>query len=194
MTPLVAKIIWAVCAAGWYIIRFPHEQRSRRAAVTRDRADGTEIALMLISLTGLGILPTAYVATGFRHFADYPFSPIQGWIGTALFAGALYLFHRTHRDLGRNWSVTLKVREEHRLITQGIYSRVRHPMYSAFFLWALAQLFLLPNFIAGPSGLIGFGTLYLFRVNREEAMMLETFGDEYRRYRDRTKRLVPWIY
>ncbi len=98
------------------------------------------------------------------------------------------------RDRGRNWSVTRKVRAEHRLISQGVYAYVRHPMYSAFFLWALAQLFLLPNYIAGPAGLVGFGTLYLFRVGREEALMLETFGDEYEAYRARTKRLIPWIH
>ena len=159
-----------------------------------DKADFAERVLMTISLTGIGILPVAYVATDFGGFADYPFSPVQGWIGAVLFACALYLFYRTHRDLGRNWSVTLRMREEHRLITRGVYAYVRHPMYTAFFLWALAQAFLLPNWIAGPAGLVGFGTLYLFRVGREEKMMLETFGEEYRDYSARTKRLLPWIH
>ncbi len=194
MTPHVAEIVWAIGAIGWYVIRYPHERRSRRTAVRRDKADLTEIVLMSISAAGLGIVPVAYIATGFGGFGDYPFSPLFGWIGTALFAFALYLFYRTHRDLGRNWSVTLKVREAHRLITEGVYAYVRHPMYTAFFLWSLAQAFLLPNWIAGLSGLVGFGTLYLFRVNREESMMLETFGEDYRRYRERTKRLVPWVY
>lgn len=194
MTPDIAEIIWVVGAVGWYVIRYPHERRSRRTAVSRDRADRIELLLMTISATGLGVVPFVYVLFGFGGVADYGFSPAQGWIGTALFAGSLYLFYRTHRDLGRNWSVTLKVREAHRLITQGVYAYVRHPMYTAFFLWALAQAFLLPNWIAGLSGLAGFGTLYLFRIKREEAMMLETFGDDYRRYSERTKRLVPWIY
>lgn len=194
MTPHIAELVWAIGAIGWYVIRYPHERRSRRTAVRRDKADVTEIALMSISTIGLGVVPVAYIATGFGGVGDYPFSAIGGWIGTALFAFALYLFYRTHRDLGRNWSVTLKVREAHKLITEGVYAYVRHPMYTAFFLWALAQAFLLPNWIAGLSGLAGFGTLYLFRVNREEAMMLETFGEDYRRYRERTKRLVPWIY
>lgn len=194
MTATIAKIVWAVCAISWYVIRYPHERRSRKTAVTRDGLDRMELVLMIVSGTGLGIIPAAYVATDFGGFADYPFSPLQGWIGTALFAGSLYLFYRTHRDLGRNWSVTLKVREQHRLITEGVYAYIRHPMYTAFFLWGLAQAFLLANWIAGPAGLVGFGTLYLFRVSREEAMMREVFGEEYRLYSARTKRLVPWIY
>lgn len=71
---------------------------------------------------------------------------------------------------------------------------VRHPMYSAFWLWALAQALLLPNWIAGPAGLVGFGTLFFLRIGREERLMEETFGDDYRRYVARTGRIVPRLF
>jgi protein-S-isoprenylcysteine O-methyltransferase Ste14 len=67
-------------------------------------------------------------------------------------------------------------------------------MYAAFWLWAISQALLLPNWIAGLSGIIGFGTLFFARVGHEERMMLETFGDEYRAYMARTYRLIPGIY
>jgi protein-S-isoprenylcysteine O-methyltransferase Ste14 len=86
------------------------------------------------------------------------------------------------------------VREQHKLVTDGLYHYVRHPMYTAFFMWAVAQALLLPNWIAGPAGLVGFGILFLFRVGREEAMMLESFGEQYRAYMVRTARLIPHIY
>ena len=66
-------------------------------------------------------------------------------------------------------------------------------MYSSFFLSALAQLFLFPNWLAGASGLLGVGILYAFRVRQEERMMRESFGDEYLGYSARTKRLIPWV-
>ncbi|AHY53462.1 Isoprenylcysteine carboxyl methyltransferase [Bradyrhizobium japonicum SEMIA 5079] len=78
-------------------------------------------------------------------------------------------------------------------MTEGIYRRVRHPMYSAFWLWAIAQALLLPNWIAGLAGLVGFGVLFFGRVAREERMMLQTFGDSYRDYMARTGRVFPWI-
>jgi len=58
----------------------------------------------------------------------------------------------------------------------------------------VAQALLLPNWIAGVSGIVGFGTLFFFRLQREEAMMLETFGDEYRRYMTRTWRVLPGVF
>jgi protein-S-isoprenylcysteine O-methyltransferase Ste14 len=86
------------------------------------------------------------------------------------------------------------VRENHQLITAGVYRHVRHPMYTAFWLWAVAQALLLPNWIAGLAGIVGFGTLFFGRVAREERMMLESFGDEYRTYMERTSRIIPRVY
>jgi protein-S-isoprenylcysteine O-methyltransferase Ste14 len=124
----------------------------------------------------------------------YAFQPPLAVLGTLVFSVALWLFYRTHYDLGRAWSVTLEIRDAHALVTGGVYARVRHPMYSAFFLWAIAQALLLPNFVAGFAGLIGFGVLFAGRVGREEEMMLKTFGDEYRAYMARTRRIVPGVY
>jgi protein-S-isoprenylcysteine O-methyltransferase Ste14 len=194
MTPALAKAVFVLLAAGWYVIRIPHARRSRRTPVARSARGPREIALMLVSLTGLGILPLIYVATGFPRFADYPFRPIQAWLGVVLAAAALAMFHLTHRALGRNWSLSLDVREGHKLVTDGIYRYVRHPMYTAFWLWAVAQALLLPNWIAGLAGLVGFGTLYVLRVGQEERLMLDTFGDAYRAYMARTARLIPWLH
>ena len=194
MTPVLAKAAFVVLAVGWYVIRFPYARRSRRMPVTRSAYDSYEIALLLISLSGLGLIPFIYVATGVPHLADYSFRPTQAWLGLLVAVAALVLFHLTHRALGRNWSVSLEMRDGHALVTEGVYRYVRHPMYSAFWLWAVAQALLLPNWIAGFAGIVGFGTLFFGRVRREEQMMLETFGDDYRAYVARTSRIVPGLF
>jgi protein-S-isoprenylcysteine O-methyltransferase Ste14 len=158
----------------------------------RDRL--RERILLFCSTMGLGIIPGIWVFTGFPKSANYPFSIVQLVLGALVFGFSLWLFRRTHKDLGKNWSVTLEIKDKHKLITGGVYRYVRHPMYSAFFLWALAQLILIPNWIAGPAGFIGFGILFAFRVGREEGMMLDTFGEEYRAYSARTARIVPGIF
>jgi protein-S-isoprenylcysteine O-methyltransferase Ste14 len=194
MTLLWAKLIWALGLIGWFAIRYPHDRRSRRTprVVQSDRA--RDLARLTISFTGMCLLPATYVLTGEPKLADYPFRPALAWIGAAVFVSSLWLFHRTHKDLGRNWSVTLEIRDRHSLVTSGVYRHVRHPMYSAFWLWAIAQALLLPNWIAGPAGLVGFGTLFFLRIGREEQLMIEAFGDEYRDYMRRTSRVLPGIY
>lgn len=194
MTPSVAKVIFVLLAAGWYIIRFPHQRRSRRTPVVRSARGSREIALLSVSLTGLGILPFIYVATGFPRIADYSFRAALAWMGLLVAIAALTMFRMTHKALGRNWSVSLDVRESHKLISDGIYRRVRHPMYTAFWLWAVAQALLLPNWFAGCAGLVGFGILFFGRVAKEEELMLESFGDDYRGYASRTYRVIPWVY
>jgi protein-S-isoprenylcysteine O-methyltransferase Ste14 len=66
-------------------------------------------------------------------------------------------------------------------------------MYSAIWLWVFIQALLLNNYIAGLSGLISFGILYIFRVKKEEQMMLAEFGEQYRKYIQRTKRIIPYM-
>jgi protein-S-isoprenylcysteine O-methyltransferase Ste14 len=194
MTPALSKLVFVILAIGWFLIRYEYARRSRRETVQRSDRGPRETALLLISLTGLGILPLAYVATAIPHFAAYTFHPIQAWLGLFVAIAALVMFHLTHRALGRNWSVSLDVRENHQLVTDGIYRRVRHPMYSAFWLWAIAQALLLPNWVAGFSGLVGFGILFFGRIAREERMMLEPFCDSYRAYMARTGRVFPSIF
>jgi protein-S-isoprenylcysteine O-methyltransferase Ste14 len=194
MTPGVAKFAFVMMAIGWYLLRYEYARRSRREKILRSARGPRETALLLVSLTGLGILPLIYIVTAVPHFADYVFRPAQAWLGLFFAIAALVMFQLTHRALGRNWSISLDVREDHQLITNGIYRKIRHPMYSAFWLWAVAQALLLPNWVAGFAGLIGFGTLFFGRVAREERMMLETFGDGYRDYMARTGRVIPWRY
>jgi protein-S-isoprenylcysteine O-methyltransferase Ste14 len=194
VTASLSKILWLVFALGWAAMRFNPNRQARKTPIRDSRRDLREILLLGGSLTGLGIIPFIYVVTRFPRFADYPFSPVQGYLGLAVFVVALWLFWRTHHDLGHNWSVSLDLRESHTLVTSGVYAYVRHPMYTAFWLMALAQVLMLPNWIAGPAGLVGFGTLFFGRVYREEEMMIAGFGDEYRAYMQRTARVVPWLY
>jgi protein-S-isoprenylcysteine O-methyltransferase Ste14 len=194
MTPLAAKLAHLACMIAWWIIRRPFERKVRRNVIIRDGADARETLLLGISLTGLGIVPGIYIATGFPRFANQVFSPLRAWIGLGLFLCALALFRATHKALGRNWSVSLQLHDQQHLVTEGVYRLVRHPMYTAFWLWAVAQALLLQNWVAGPAGLVGFGILYAFRIGREEAMLRDRFGQAWDDYAARTKRILPFLH
>ncbi len=193
MTETVAAIAWFAGLVGWFIIRYPFERRARKVGIRKSLLDIREKSLLAAAVIGLFVIPAVYVLTGFPAALDRPFMPLVAWLGLVPLVAALWLFRRSHADLGRNWSITLQLREQHALVTSGVYRLIRHPMYSSFFLLGVAQMLLIPNWFAGLAGVAGAGVLYGFRVRREERMMLESFGDDYRAYMAATKRIVPWL-
>lgn len=193
MTKGIAEIVWFAGLVAWYVIRVPFERRANRVPVRKSFADWLDWLMLAFAVVGLFLIPAVYSLTGFPAALDRTYLPVIAWLGVAALGGALWLFYRSHADLGRNWSVTLKVRKNHALVKTGVYRLVRHPMYTSFFLLGVAQMLLLPNWFAGLAGPAGAGLLYFFRVVREERMMIEYFGDEYRSYMLRTKRIIPWI-
>jgi protein-S-isoprenylcysteine O-methyltransferase Ste14 len=127
VTAAASKIIWLVFGIAWSVLRLQPGRRARKTPVRYSGRGMREFALLGASLTGLGIVPCLYLATHFPRFADYPFVPVMSYLGIAVDGACLWLFHRTHRDLGQNWSVSLDLRERHTLVTTGVYARVRHP-------------------------------------------------------------------
>lgn len=190
----VGEIVWVLGIVTWYIIRRPFERRAKRVRVVNDRRSGSDRAGLAAALIGLSILPALYLATGIPKAADYPARTWVVALGAVIFFSGIWLFRRTHKELGRNWSISLEIRDKHELISGGPYALVRHPMYSSFLLMAVGQALLLSNWVVGLAGLIGFAVLFFLRVDKEERMMLETFGPQYRAYMERTKRIIPYIY
>jgi protein-S-isoprenylcysteine O-methyltransferase Ste14 len=137
------------------------------------------------------LLPLVFFFSSRLEFADYSLPIGLGILGAIFFVAAVWLIWRSHADLGRNWSPTLQIRREHGLIMAGVYRLVRHPMYAAHVLWAIGQPLIVQNWLAGWGGLVAMLPVYILRVGKEEQMMLDHFGNEYREYMNRTGRIVP---
>lgn len=193
-SPLDGKTLLFLGLVATIAIRIPYDKRSSLMKVTTSHRTLRENVLLFLVALGVLLAPLVAIFTPLLSFADYRPHPIAFLAGAACLALNVWLFHRAHADLGENWSKTLEIRENHRLITTGVYRTIRHPMYTAIFLFVIAQALLLPNWLAGPSGLVAFGLMYALRVGPEERMMIEAFGDEYRDYMRRTKRLIPGVF
>jgi protein-S-isoprenylcysteine O-methyltransferase Ste14 len=193
MNPWWAKAVILAGSIVMVLIRAPHGQRSRGVKVVKSRKGRLETILLVLVALGF-LLPCVWIATPVLGFADYPLRAVPFAAGSLCLAVGLWLFYRSHADLGTNWSVTLEMREGHRLVTEGIYARVRHPMYLALLVYSAGQVLALPNWIAGPSYLVPFSILLALRLGPEERMMREEFGGEYEAYAARTRRLVPGLW
>ena len=113
------------------------------------------------------------------------------WAGVFLAILALMLFVWTHRSLGKNYSMKLRVKEEQNLVTFGPYRWIRHPMYTAFYILHIAAFLLISNWFIGVTWLLGLSIIIALRLKREESMMIEKFGEQYVSYMKYTGRLIP---
>jgi len=193
MNPWIAKTLVLTSTVVMIAIRAPHGHRSRIVKVATSYKTPLETGLLVLAWVGF-FVPLIWVASRAFSFAEYELSAGPLVAGVMCLVIGLWLFYRSHADLGTNWSITLEVREEHRLITQGVYRGVRHPMYSALVLYSVGQALVIPNWVAGPSNLLAFAVLLALRIRAEERMMGERFGDEYAAYSARTKRLIPGVW
>ncbi len=154
------------------------------------RINLTEI--IMFALIGLAMIsPLVFIFSQWLGFADYYLPDVIRWIGVILFISASWLLLRSHADLEKNWTFSLDSKDKHTLITEGVCRYIRHPMYTSHLLWALAQLLIIPNWIAGPSFLLFSIPFYMYRVPKEEKLLIKEFGKEYKEYMKRTGRIFP---
>ncbi|MHA2428193.1 MAG: isoprenylcysteine carboxylmethyltransferase family protein, partial [Candidatus Hermodarchaeia archaeon] len=119
-----------------------------------------------------------------------PFPSLLRWVGVILGISTLPLIIWIHRTLGRYYAAELRVIDEHAIITAGPYSRVRHPMYTVFILITLSILLIIANLFVAIFTLLIIIMLYPIS-KREEQMLITQFGDQYRKYIQRTGRFFP---
>ena len=113
--------------------------------------------------------------------------------GTVVAAGGLAVILWSRANLGEAWSFIPAAAEESGLAVAGPYRLVRHPIYLGLSLVALG---LATAFGSGPAVLVAFVAVIptlVWRARAEEALLMTVFGDRYRRYRMRTRMIVPYV-
>ena len=123
-------VYWAAIVAEM-TIRTPISKRQRKESKSERRVTTQEKVLIGLLFLSMFFLPLFYSATTWLDFANYSLPNWAGWLGVVLMLFALLIFWRAHVDLGLNWSPTLEIRTEHKLITNGIFGYIRHPMYAS---------------------------------------------------------------
>jgi protein-S-isoprenylcysteine O-methyltransferase Ste14 len=171
-----------------------NRRQDRVFALKKDDARREGRFKMVLQVTNFILLATvagfyAADATWMRPLL----APFPGWLrwlgvgfGTLGIAGLIAV----HQALGKYWSPYLRIQEDHRLVTDGPYRWVRHPMYSALIGLMIALGLISANWLLILLCGMRIALLYM-RISKEEAMMISRFGDQYRDYMQRTGRLVP---
>ncbi|HMQ33045.1 MAG TPA: isoprenylcysteine carboxylmethyltransferase family protein [Chloroflexaceae bacterium] len=151
------------------------------------------VVLRLLSLIILLPLLGYLVNPAWVTWAQFDLPAWMRWLGVAGGVLAVPLAYWVLRSIGTNISPSHATREGHQLVTHGPYRWVRHPLYSVGILLCISLTLLTALWTLGVGMLIPLAVL-LWRTPREEARLIETFGDEYRAYMRRTGRFFPRLH
>ncbi len=192
----IFHILFIISFLGSGAIRSIFGQKSAQPAEKVEWKESKFKAVSLIILTvGYSIFALSYmVKPAWWAWATFSLPLWARWIGVVLTIGGMPLLAWVQWSLGQNFAAVLHIREGHTLVTDGPYRFVRHPMYSLIFLYGLGLLLLTANWLIGLPMLLGAAAFIIPRVGKEEALMLEQFGDNYKEYMERTGRFLPRLF
>ena len=157
--------------------------------------DDDRRSYLYMQLSSLVVLFYALLDFVALHLTRLPqYEPQLIWGGFAVLLLSFVIRYRALKALGRFYNPRVAVYEDHFLIKHGAYQRIRHPFYLSALLSALSISMIMSSWGALLITLIGVAPALIYRINLEEAFLLEHLGEEYREYQRKTKRLVPWIW
>lgn len=97
------------------------------------------------------------------------------------------------RTLGNYFLNGINSLRKHKLVKQGIYRHIRHPIYLGAILLNLGSILLFSSLL-GFLVMMGYIPFVLYRIRIEEKILIEKFGKEYRDYMNKTKKIIPLMY
>ena len=187
---LTYRIVLAVLAFGYFFLRqFYIRTFHAKQKIHSHHGTWSRFGYVIIYAANYSVM--FYIFDMGVKFAQLPLPDAVRWFGAGSMLAAVLLYAWTHHTLGHLWSGVLEISTDHVLRTDGPYQYVRHPMYSAFFLYAIGVLLLSANALIGAIMIAATATMYLARIDAEEQMMLDQFGGQYRDYIQRVDRLLP---
>jgi protein-S-isoprenylcysteine O-methyltransferase len=179
--------IWIAVVVIWVAAAFGTKRAVKRQSYV------TRLVETCCMLAAFNLLFNPNPWPGVLRQRIVPDEPLYGWLSLLITCAGIAFTLWARFFLGRNWSGTVTVKENHELMRSGPYGIVRHPIYAGL---SLAFLGTAIGF-GELRGLIGLPILvfgWKYKANVEERFMTEQFGEQYRRYRSEVKGLIPFVW
>ena len=186
MNNLVIPSLWGVWCLVWLVLARSAKKAQWRESFRSKMSYSAPGAVAFISLW-LVAPPDQF---WFRPIV--PWSPVFQWIGVFLMLAGFALSIWARLVLGRNWSATVTLKQDHELIARGPYRLVRHPIYSGLLL-ACVGTALPREDLRAVAALALILLSFLRKAGIEEVKLSQYFGPAYREYKQRTKALIPYL-
>ena len=186
----IVLVCWGVFVVYWTISSF---------GVKKDKVKTGSVWLGILFRLGIAILIIFFVRLpllqNFLQWKAYLFildNSILNGIGAILCILGIGLAIWARSNIGKNWSGSPAIKEEHALVVSGPYQWIRHPIYTGMLLAMLGSM--LDIGIVMLMVFTVFLIIVLNRIQIEERFMLQTFNGEYKNYMEHTKAIIPYIF
>ena len=194
------RIAFFILLGAMLIVRIYFNLRLKRAGerfmpdeqAIRHEGVGLFASRVILFFTLIAILVLYAIQHPWMQSLDFYLPDWLRWLGFMIGLLSIALMIWVQLELGRQFSPQLQLRQEHQLITIGPYSRVRHPLYTALDAFGLSLALVSANCFFVLFFILSLLGLYL-RVPKEEHMLLDQFGDQYRTYMQHTGRYFPKV-
>jgi protein-S-isoprenylcysteine O-methyltransferase Ste14 len=147
------------------------------------------ISLLFLFLSSL----ISVLSVGYFLFRDGPDSLGLYVTGIVLFLAGLVGRAVSLKELGLNYSQDFRCVPNGHLVVTGVYSIIRHPIYLFYMVEMLAFFVIKQNYIS-LAALVVVALASLYRMKAEEKFLFQKFGNQFVAYREKTKRLIPFVF
>jgi protein-S-isoprenylcysteine O-methyltransferase len=183
----IEKMSWLALFLFWVLSAF------RVKKTIRQQTDWKRIVYIIFVILAFSLLFEKYFPYPFLYQSVLPQNSAWKTAGLILCLLGLIFAFLARIFLGKNWSGRITIKENHELVQSGPYRITRNPIYTGF-LAAFCGTAMTVGELRGYLGIPILVACLLIKISKEEEFMLETFGDKFREYQIKVKRLVPLIY
>ncbi len=179
-------VVWIAFLLYWQIKAVNTKTTQRLEPVA------SRILRVFVFLIAIVLLSTTRIPLRGLYLQLWPVGFWPFWLGAALMITGLLFAVWAREHLGRNWSRSVTIKQDHELITSGPYAVVRHPIYTGILTGFLGTAIALSQ----VRGFIAFVLIFLvfwIKLRMEEQWMRSQFGETYATYAHRTAALVPYL-
>jgi protein-S-isoprenylcysteine O-methyltransferase Ste14 len=179
-------VIWIAFLLYWQI------KAINTKATKRLEPAASRILRVFIFLIAFVLLWSTRIPLPWLYLQLWPRDLLPFWLGAAVTIAGLLFAVWAREHLGRNWSRSVTIKQDHDLITTGPYAVVRHPIYTGI----LAGFLGMAIAISQVRGFIVFLLIFVafwIKFRMEEQWMRSQFGEAYATYARQTAALVPYL-
>jgi protein-S-isoprenylcysteine O-methyltransferase Ste14 len=180
-------VAWIAFILYWQI-KAVHTKTTLRLEPAASRI--TRVITFLIVIV---LLSTTRIPLGWLYLQLWPVGLWPFWLGAAVTVAGLLFAVWAREHLGRNWSRSVTIKQDHELISTGPYAVIRHPIYTGILAGFLGMAIALSQ-VRGVIVVVLVFLVFWAKLRMEEAWMRSQFGETYATYARQTAALVPYLF